>query len=527
MFRKKGFWIVLILVLIASIGGYLISTGVLGREQAESATPEVQTTKVRRGDLIISATGAGALVAVRELELAFPSGGTLIELNVEIGDKVKAGDPLARLEDLNARQSLANAKTQLDKTQSELTDAQDNLKELLEGPSAAEKLAAEAAVQSTQEKLDDLLEEATASELASAEANLATAQEAHERLVDGPSDSEIELKRLAVDRSKNSLWSAQMSRDATGGRQGSGPGTSAYDSAEAAVLNAEISVRQAEIALEELLEPATEAELEEGEARVAQVQQQLADLQEGASDAEIASARAQLAKAQEDLDELLASPSEMEIETAQTRVRQAELQLQQNELSLEAAQQDLDDTTLLAPIDGTVTAVTADAGERVGSGALITLADLSQPLVEIYLDESDTGMLAVGYEVEVIFDALIDETFRGQVIKVYPSLTREEGMDVIGGLVELDSQSFGKPRPLPLGLNATVDVIGGRAENALLVPVDALRELDPGEYAVFVMENGKPKLRQVKIGLQDYTYAEVIEGLALGDTVTTGIVETR
>jgi hypothetical protein len=59
------------------------------------------------------------------------------------------------------------------------------------------------------------------------------------------------------------------------------------------------------------------------------------------------------------------------------------------------------------------------------------------------------------------------------------------------------------------------------------VPVEAIRELGPDEYAVFIMEDGEPKLRIVSVGLMDYTSAEIISGLEPGDIVTTGVVETN
>jgi len=59
------------------------------------------------------------------------------------------------------------------------------------------------------------------------------------------------------------------------------------------------------------------------------------------------------------------------------------------------------------------------------------------------------------------------------------------------------------------------------------VPVEALRELDAEEYAVFVVENGVPKLRTVEVGLMDLTYAEILSGVKSGETVSTGMVETQ
>jgi RND family efflux transporter MFP subunit len=236
-----------------------------------------------------------------------------------------------------------------------------------------------------------------------------------------------------------------------------------------------------------------------------------------------------LAQAQERLAELEVGASEEEVALSEGRVRQAELNLTSAQATLEAAKQDLEDTTLYAPVDGTVIALAAQVGERVGGDAsvLVTLASLSQPLLEVYVDETDMDKIAVGYEVEVELDALPDELYRGRVIQVDPTLVRENNVDVFRGVVALDADSFSKPQGLPLGLNATVDIIGGRAENAVLVPVEALRELDPGEYAVFVVEEGKPRMRMVEVGLMDLTYAEIRSGLQVGDTVSTGIVETR
>jgi len=136
--------------------------------------------------------------------------------------------------------------------------------------------------------------------------------------------------------------------------------------------------------------------------------------------------------------------------------------------------------------------------------------------------------VAVGYEVEVIFDAFPDDIFTGHVIEVDPSLYEAGNVTTIKTLVELDSESFSKPRNLPIGLNAAVDVIGGRAENAVLIPVEALRELGPDEYAVFVVgDDGELKLRVVEIGIMDFTYVEIVSGLEAGEIVTTGIVETE
>jgi multidrug efflux pump subunit AcrA (membrane-fusion protein) len=148
-------------------------------------------------------------------------------------------------------------------------------------------------------------------------------------------------------------------------------------------------------------------------------------------------------------------------------------------------------------------------------------------LLEVYLDETDMDKIGVGYQANVVFDALPDNTFTGHITEVDPSLQTVSNVTTVVAKVQLDGESFAKPQALPVGSNATVDVIAGQTQNAVLVPVEALREISPGEYGVFVMQNGEPRLRVVSVGLMDFTTAEITNGLQAGEIVTTGVVETN
>jgi len=62
----------------------------------------------------------------------------------------------------------------------------------------------------------------------------------------------------------------------------------------------------------------------------------------------------------------------------------------------------------------------------------------------------------------------------------------------------------------------------------LLVPIQALREIAPGSYSVFVVQPDETlRMVVVTVGLQDYANAEILSGLKLGDIVSTGAVETK
>ncbi len=522
---RRGRWIVLGLAaaLLAGGGGYWWWQS-QRPAAAQTGTDTTRTTVARRGDLELVTTAAGTVIAAHERTLGFPTSAELLELYVAVGEQVAAGDPLARIDDLQLRQAVSSAEMQVLKAQIALDEARQSHQDLLAEADSLALLEAQSALQSAQARLAELLAQPTAAEVAAAEASLAQAQEAYRRLQEGPTADEIQQAQWDLERSKNSLWSAQMSRDARGNEREIASGS--YDQAQVSVLNAEIAVQQAEMSLRQLQEPATDVELAQARATVLEAQEHLATVRQGATEAELAEAELAVAKAQESLDDLQSGPTETELAQSEAQVRQAELDLEQAEIALESARRELEQATLTAPFDGTIMAVQGQVGDTVGSG-LITLADLTRPVLEIYVDETEMDMLQVGYEAQVELDALPGQFLSGRVTQVDPGLASQGGMRVVRGLVELDAGSLTKPTRLPTGMSATVDIIAGRATNAVLVPVEALREIEPGQYALFVVENGQPRLRMVEVGLIDITYAEITSGLEAGEVVSTGLVEVR
>ncbi len=245
-----------------------------------------------------------------------------------------------------------------------------------------------------------------------------------------------------------------------------------------------------------------------------------------ASPNEIALADANIALAQAMLDEAnyyLAALTGADVPENATGANLAKLQQAQD--SLESAQANLNDTLLVAPISGTVMSFDIGVGDVVGSNATITIADLEQPYtLEVYLDESDWAMVQIGFPVEVTFDVVPDQIYTGKVLEVNPGLIQLGNTNAVRCIVRLDTPITAI---LPSGTSATADVIGGTAKQAILIPVDALREVGEGQYTVFVMQNGEPKLRVVEVGIKDLVSAEIISGLEVGDVVSTGIVETN
>jgi RND family efflux transporter MFP subunit len=430
---------------------------------------ELQTAIVRQGDLALFASGSGSLIPGREVGLGFGSNGSVAELNVQAGDEVEAGDVLA--------------------------------------------------VEGDREQLE--------AAVASNELSLLEAQEALGAIYDG-ADRTTADALLAMGNALDALEDAQRTwQNQQEGYRGSSTTIKAAE-AEVVVAKAEMDKEEGELGgLSHL--PSDDPQRAQTYKDYAAAQQRYwsalsslnwytghpTETQQNILDGEVALAEALLTEAQAAYDLVKDGPDP-------TEIRMAELKLERAESDLAIALGNLDESVIVAPFAGTIMEVGAAVGDTV-SGSFITLADLSMPHLEVFLDETDAANFAVGYEAEVIFDALPDSMFMGHVIQVDPSLESQGNISTIQGLVQLDT---GPIDGLLIGMNAAVDVIGGRAENAILVPVEAVRELSPGEFAVFVLQDGEPRLRPVEVGIMNFTFAEIISGLEAGETVTTGIVET-
>ncbi len=503
MSRRRTPWIILILLILAAAGGGAYYYYFHLRPAAQAATapePTISTTRASRGDLIITAAGSGTLIPADEVSLGFQTSGTLAEVLVKVGDVVQAGQVLARLDDTDVQREVAQA---------EISHrlAQLSLEALTREASAAEIAAAQASLASAKANLAKLTAGPDSQEVLAARENLKSARQKLDALLAGPDATEVKNAQYALETAKNNLWSQQLSRDAACGMNDHVK----CNQAQAAVGNAEAAVRKAQEELDAVLAGPSADEIADARARVASAQAQLDSLLAKPGADEIAAAEAQVAKAQGDLDALLAGADATELEKAQ-------LSLEQARLNLQSARRKLDQLVLKAPIAGTVTAVNARVGDSVGSGAIITLADLSQPRLKFWVEEADMASAAPGNAVNIVFEALPDYTFRGEILSVDPMLVTVSNLSAVQAYASIDLTQ--QPVRLFSAMNAEVEVVAGEARNAVLVPVQALRELAPDQYAVMVVaDDGTLALRPVTVGLKDLVSAEIRAGLAEGEQV--------
>ncbi len=174
-----------------------------------------------------------------------------------------------------------------------------------------------------------------------------------------------------------------------------------------------------------------------------------------------------------------------------------------------------------APFSGTVYSVSARTSDFVPGGfQLLQMADLKQIQVEAYFDEPEIGNLAVGQPVSIVWAALPNRVWHGHVIRT-PSTVITYGTRNVGeALVSVDDAD----EVLLPNTNVTITVVLKDLKNVLLIPREALRIDDSGDY-VFGLGNGHLKRIPVKIGALNLNKVQIVSGLHPGDVVALSAVD--
>lgn len=174
-----------------------------------------------------------------------------------------------------------------------------------------------------------------------------------------------------------------------------------------------------------------------------------------------------------------------------------------------------------APFAGTVYSVSARTSDFVPGGAqLLQMADLKQIQVEAYFDEPEIGKLKVGEPVTIVWAALPNRVWHGHVIRT-PSTIILYGTRNIGeALVSVDDAD----ETLLPNTNVTITVVLNYLKNALLIPREALRIDERGDY-VFGIDNGHLKRIPVTIGALNLMKVQIVSGLHQGDVVALSAVD--
>lgn len=251
---------VIILIVLAALGaaGWFGYQRYSAAHAAETSTWEV--VRVERGTIEATVSATGAILPEKEASLAFQSAGTVIQINVEMGQEVSADQVLAQLDTTDLELSVRQAEIAL-------RQAQAQLQQLEEGPSASDIAAAQAGLESAQAAYQQLLKGADKDQLAAANAQveqaratLIQAQQAYDRVRDRP-DVGLLPQSLQLQQATISFEAAQAQYRVT-----------ARSATPAQIAQAQAQVAQAQASLDRLKQGVSAAQRAISQASIDQAQ---------------------------------------------------------------------------------------------------------------------------------------------------------------------------------------------------------------------------------------------------------------
>lgn len=281
----------------------------------------------------------------------------------------------------------------------------------------------------------------------------------------------------------------------------------------------------------------------------AQAQLESAKAQLKVREANLMQVRAEFERMKELYEKGLASDQELEISRSNYLQSEGQYESQkasvtQSEGSLRESQENLAKTAIYSPLNGTVSALNVELGERVlGSGFsqgtnIMTVAALDKMEATVDVDENDVVLVSAGDTARVKIDAFRDKEFLGVVTQIGNS-AKTSGLGTQDEVVnfEVKIELVNSTLEIRPGMSCDADIETETRENVFSVPIQSVtaRTLPPkeGEEAttngrqgpqevVFLVDGSVAKIVAVKTGISDDTHIEITSGLEGEETIVTG-----
>ncbi len=245
--------------------------------------------------------------------------------------------------------------------------------------------------------------------------------------------------------------------------------------------------------------------------------------------------------------------AQSDLDQATATLHQAEANIKIKQGALDKAKADLDHCAITSPIDGVVISRSVDVGQTVAASLqapiIFTIAnDLSKMQIDANVAEADVGVVEVDQSVDFTVDAFPNRTFHGKVVQVRNAPITVQNVVTYDTVIGVSNADL-KLKP---GMTANVSIVIANRDDVLKISNAALRyrpaeskvaesnttasprgprtgsglgKRAAGEHrverTVYVLTSGEPKPVQIKTGISDGVFTEVLDGLKEGDRVVT------
>ena len=198
--------------------------------------------------------------------------------------------------------------------------------------------------------------------------------------------------------------------------------------------------------------------------------------------------------------------SDQEYEQYQNSLKSAQLQYESAKLQYD---KQVEYSTITAPIAGRVESVDVDVYDRVNQSAqLCVIAGEGQNSITFYATQRMVQNLKTGDELEISKNG---NTYTGNITEISNMVDENSGLFKVKGDMESSDE-------IAIGSTVKITLVTERAENVMLVPVDAIY-YSGGKGYVYLYEDGKAKMASVEVGLYDSENAQILSGISADDMV--------
>lgn len=513
---------------------------VLGRGRGNGTIGTTEEAQLR--DIYTYRSFSGNVSAVSERPVVSKASAQVTELLAEEGDEVKEGDVLAILDSSAVEDSIALKESSLDATETSyaynIRDAKrsyEDYKYTVDNDLNSSLYAAQQSVDNARSARnaarDDYngakaaIENGTYEATAEAYQAKTAAQSSYDKAV-----NDYNSAVAAYNTAKTSYEAAKSAYDAA---------KSAYDMAKAAqdqgtaadptaLQTAEQKLQEAETAQSSAQQAMNDRETAQNEAQNARNAAQNAlntanSAFESAKSSVLSAKQSAIDSAQSTLDDAKKNYEIVEVQVNQQlenyesalEKTKATATTETSRLELEQLKDSLNDYTITAPCDGTVTASSLTEGGMVSAGTTaFTITGLDTMEVAINVDEYSILNTTVGSAVTIYVDS-IDRSYDGTLTYVADVAQLNNGVSYFEAKVSFQADEYVKS-----GMSVEVRLTSADEKNVLAVPADAVNYYeDNTPYVLIKNEKGEQQERAVEIGVSDGSWTQITAGLEEGDTV--------
>lgn len=252
--------------------------------------------------------------------------------------------------------------------------------------------------------------------------------------------------------------------------------------------------------------------------------------------------------------------AEANLAAAEQSAEAARFNVESSQASLEELRTSLSRTTIYSPVNGIVSLLNVEKGERVvgtiqmAGTEMMRIANLNAMEVRVEVSENDIPRVNLGDVAEIEIDAYTDRKFRGTVTQIANSSTNAATAEAtltsdqvtnFEVRIDIDPASYqdlispNKPYPFRPGMSASVEIFTQLEKDAISLPIQAVTTREPDDDAkgkpqaeeeitddllevVFVVDADTVRMIEVRTGIQDDSYIHIRSGLESGQTVVIG-----